>query len=234
MSVFNTATPESLLTAIKSIEWFEFTYCACCVENFKHTLLTVYLHLLQGRKKMATEWWWAGWFQTDCAYLKYCIKQKLNETTDTEFKTKHGENVRNIKTCKDKEGRRKRKKTEGRERKRKTKSTMTWTCGAAANNQLIPVRHSASPPQGTLTFLYESSIVGSYFSTKIPCTNWTVCKRRHRARQHQINVTFWPQEKNIQSGKYGQSATQNALRKRLFIMLLRMQTNYNEIFQLPV
>lgn len=24
----------------------ELTYCACCVENFKHTLLAVYLHLL--------------------------------------------------------------------------------------------------------------------------------------------------------------------------------------------
>lgn len=27
------------------------TYCACCVENFKHTLLAVYLHLLQEKKK---------------------------------------------------------------------------------------------------------------------------------------------------------------------------------------
>lgn len=43
------------------------------------------------------------------------------------------------------------------------------------------------------TFLYESSIVGSYFSTKIPCTNWTVCKKitkmhthTHTDRQHQI------------------------------------------------
>lgn len=33
-------------------------------------------------------------------------------------------------------------------------------------------------PAGTLTFLYESSIVGSYFSTKIPWTNWTVCEKK--------------------------------------------------------
>ena len=28
-----------------------FTYCACCVENFKHTLLPIYLHLLWGKRK---------------------------------------------------------------------------------------------------------------------------------------------------------------------------------------
>lgn len=32
--------------------------------------------------------------------------------------------------------------------------------------------------QVKLTFRYESSIVGSYFSTKIPCTNWTVWIRK--------------------------------------------------------
>lgn len=40
-----------------------------------------------------------------------------------------------------------------------------------------------------LTFLYESSIVGSYFSTKIPCTNWTVWKRRCSTRWRQIDAT---------------------------------------------
>lgn len=34
--------------------------------------------------------------------------------------------------------------------------------------------------KASITFLYESSIVGSYFSTKIPCTNWTVCGRTER------------------------------------------------------
>lgn len=32
--------------------------------------------------------------------------------------------------------------------------------------------------QNILTFRYESSIVGSYFSTKMPCTNWTVWIRK--------------------------------------------------------
>jgi len=31
-------------------------------------------------------------------------------------------------------------------------------------------------PSISTCFLYESSIVGSYFSTKIDCTNWTVYK----------------------------------------------------------
>lgn len=29
------------------------TYCACCVENFKHTLLPIYLHLLQENEEKA-------------------------------------------------------------------------------------------------------------------------------------------------------------------------------------
>merc|ERR1711971_1226739 len=29
-------------------------------------------------------------------------------------------------------------------------------------------------PSTSTCFRYESSIVGSYFSTKMPCTNWTV------------------------------------------------------------
>lgn len=60
--------------------------------------------------------------------------------------------------------------------KRQQHKIMAWTCRAAASNQFIPL--CLSPLCGIITFLYESSIVGSYFSTKIPCTNWTVWKRR--------------------------------------------------------
>lgn len=47
-----------------------------------------------------------------------------------------------------------------------------------------------------LTFLYESSIVGSYFSTKIPCTNWTVWKRRCSAWRRQTDATCCQQRQS--------------------------------------
>lgn len=66
-----------------------------------------------------------------------------------------------------------------------SKPTKGRTCGM--DDRRVKLQGSGWPsapptlprrPAGTLTFLYESSIVGSYFSTKIPWTNWTVCEKR--------------------------------------------------------
>lgn len=60
-----------------------------------------------------------------------------------------------------------------------------------AQTSIVNLQSSCEPPARStvLTFLYESSIVGSYFSTKIPCTNWTVWKRRCSTCLSQIDTT---------------------------------------------
>lgn len=66
-------------------------YCACCVENFKHTLLPIDLHLLQQKRKMDEDsnnvkihFRSMGTTYVNYQYVKYHIKK--NQET---IKTKH-------------------------------------------------------------------------------------------------------------------------------------------------
>jgi len=76
-----------------------------------------------------------------------------------------------------------------------------------------------------LAFLYESSIVGSYFSTKIPWTNWTVWRAREGRKRGKnkekktcpLNVTILKHEHvdTVQNHFHFQWIMGNSIRKAL-------------------
>lgn len=131
------------------------TYCACCVENFKHTLLAIYLHLLQERKKRTKQ---------NKGSLTQMVRGFIFRSASTSVeKTRGYVSMANRGREKDRQtdqrGERKTKPSKGADTQHGCEE------GEPAGQRLTS---SSSHSAGSLTFLYESSIVGSYFSTKIP------------------------------------------------------------------
>lgn len=168
------------------------TYCACCVENFKHTLLAIDLHLLQEKEKWQKRHRGSLIQMMQGLYFQVS-KHKCQEDARVCLNGKQGRKERWIN----------RSMGRGEDKAIKRADAQNgWEEGEPAGQQL-PV--SSSHSEGTLTFLYESSIVGSYFSTKIPWTNWTVCEEKtettSRLTSDQISGggTKWPGKKTRRS-----------------------------------
>ncbi len=58
--------------------------------------------------------------------------------------------------------------------------TINWVWSLESIKKTLVWQLMHNKNDAELAFLYESSIVGSYFSTKIPWTNWTVWRAREK------------------------------------------------------
>ncbi len=60
------------------------------------------------------------------------------------------------------------------------RKTINWVLSLESIKKTLVWQLMHNKNDAVLAFLYESSIVGSYFSTKIPWTNWTVWRAREK------------------------------------------------------